>query len=180
MATLAAAQTKCLPDTNIKEYHPFYLKSYKLDSYVSKEIEHDRLVGGINGNKNFQQLELCVVSSEHGCDRDIAANCIYENVDYRFRVHKPSKGYIKIKGDKLEIVDNFRDASPMNMFKREGRGMRIGHFDRGGSRSVLATNGGGKPLIMEDMVMDEHRQWFQLVDEKHDLEDYYRPRMSCQ
>ncbi|KAF9105731.1 hypothetical protein BGX27_009485 [Mortierella sp. AM989] len=180
MATLAVAQNKCLPDTDIKEYHPFYLKSANLDSYVSKNIEANLIVGGINGNKNFQQLKLCIVSSDHGCDKDIAASCIYEHVDYRIRVHRPMKGYLKVRGVNIEIVEDFHEGSGLHMFKEEGWGLRIGHVCPDGTESVFATNGGGNPLTMEKKVMNENRQWFQLVDEKEDSGIYYRPPMSCQ
>ncbi|KAF9437600.1 hypothetical protein BGZ76_000124 [Entomortierella beljakovae] len=184
IASVASAfpVSSCVPGVSIKEYHPFYLKSSKLDSMVSKMRDDNLLVGGVNGNKNFAQLELCVVSSDHGCDKMIPANCIYENVEYRFRVNHPNKGYLRMTGDRIEIVDNFYDGSTLDLFKEEGRGVRIGHLRRDGGRTVFSTNGGGKPLTMENFKLNDARQWFQLIDpeeghywdeDRYDRERFY-------
>ncbi|KAF9278005.1 hypothetical protein BGZ74_003206, partial [Mortierella antarctica] len=80
------ADARCLPQTDIKEYQSFELLSHELDTYVSKKFGSTRLVGGVNGDKNLQKLEFCIVSSDHHCDPIFPTNCVLENVDYRFRV----------------------------------------------------------------------------------------------
>ncbi|KAF9356322.1 hypothetical protein BGX26_005427 [Mortierella sp. AD094] len=167
-SSLVAAQNRCIPETSVKEYHPFNLKSSKLNSFVSKEMEDSLIVGGVNGNKNFQQLELCIVSSDFGCDANIPSNCIYENVEYRFRVNQPVKGYLKVVGDVVEIVEDFYEGSGLNLYKEEGWGLRIAHL-RYGERTVFATNGGGNPLTLEPARMNDARQWFQILNPESDL-----------
>ncbi|KAG0204384.1 hypothetical protein BGX28_003636 [Mortierella sp. GBA30] len=159
-----AAPTQCVPETSIKEYHPFELKSSKLNSIISKKIQSNLIVGGVNGNKNYEQLEMCIVSSGYGCDKTIKSHCIYQNVEYRFRVNKPVKGYIKIVGDEMDIVQDFYDASPLNLYKEAGWGLRIAHTKSDGSRSVWATNGGGSPVTLEPVRSNDARQWFQIME----------------
>ncbi|KAF9195671.1 hypothetical protein BGZ50_003841 [Haplosporangium sp. Z 11] len=159
-----AVHNECIPETTIKEYHPFNLKSWKLNSLVSKEINDNVIVGGVNGDQNLQQLEMCIVSSDYGCNANIPSNCIYENVEYRIRVQEPVQGYLRIAGELIEIVEDFHDASGLNLYKEAGWGLRIARLNYDGSRSVFATNGGGNPLNMEPPRMNDSRQWFQIIE----------------
>jgi len=138
---------KCVPETSIKEYHPFTLLSSKLGTFVSKPFKFPFLVGGVAGSKAMETLKFCIVSSDRECSETIPANCIYENVEYRFRVNGPVKGYLKIDGDLLEVVSSFKEASGLNLYKKAGWGLRVAHV-KNGFMTVLATNGGGVPLTM--------------------------------
>ncbi|CAO3565474.1 unnamed protein product [Mortierella alpina] len=155
---------KCVPETSIKEYHPFTLLSSKLDTFVSKSSKFPFLVGGVTGSKALQQMEFCIVSSEHECSSTIHSNCIFENVEYRFRVNAPDEGYLKIDGDVLKVVPKFKDASGLTLYKEAGWGLRVAHVENG-ITTVLATNGGGVPLTMEKFKANDARQWFQIIED---------------
>ncbi|KAG0331391.1 hypothetical protein BG000_010964 [Podila horticola] len=158
-------RNQCVPETTIREYHPFLLKSSNLDTYVSKEREEDTLVGGVANNKNFQQLRLCIVSSDYGCSTEIQSACIYQNVEYRFRVDGPVKGYLHIEGNQIRIVDDFQEASRLNLYKEAGWGLRIAHMRHDGSRIVFSAKKQGQPITLEEPVTNAARQWFQIVEE---------------
>lgn len=165
LTTIAFNPNQCVPETTIREYHPFLLKSSNLDTYVSKEREEDTLVGGVANNKNFQQLRLCIVSSDYGCSTEIQSACIYQNVDYRFRVDGPVKGYLHIEGNQIRIVDDFQEASRLNLYKEAGWGLRIAHIRHDGSRIVFSAKKQGQPITLEEPVTNAARQWFQIVEE---------------
>ncbi|KAI9233337.1 MAG: hypothetical protein BYD32DRAFT_490529 [Podila humilis] len=155
---------QCVPEVNIREYHPFQLKSSNLDSLLSKHIKSNLLVGGFkDGNKNFEQLEFCIVSSDHGCSTTIQSACIYENVEYRFRVNGPVQGYLHIEDEQLRIVSDFKDASNLNLYKEAGWGLRVAHLNTDGSRSVLETTSAGRAVILTEFEKDNSRQWFQII-----------------
>ncbi|KAF9359500.1 hypothetical protein BGX34_008324 [Mortierella sp. NVP85] len=169
-------ENRCIPETTIKEYHPFYLESLKLRNLVSKAVDKNLVVGGVKDdkNKNFAQLELCIASTDYGCDKYIPSKCIYENVEYRFRVNKPEPGYFKITEEGIEIVENFADASGLNLYKEEGWGLRIAHVQPDGKRLVFATNGSGKPLSLEEPEKNEARQWFEIIEPDFKAEELER------
>ncbi|KAI8349743.1 hypothetical protein B0O80DRAFT_139759 [Mortierella sp. GBAus27b] len=149
----------CVPGVTVREYHPFYLESVKLESLVSKKPEESLVVGGIRGNKEFQQLEVCAVSSDYGCDRNIPSNCIYPDVEYRFRVNSPVRGHLKINDNKeLEIVENYSDAPGLNLYRKEGWELRVAHRQEDGSRAVISTNGGGRAITLVEQVKNDARQ----------------------
>ncbi|KAF9430261.1 hypothetical protein BGZ94_007713, partial [Podila epigama] len=160
----------CVPETSIKEYHPFYLKSFNLNTLVSKHRDHNLLVGGVSGDKNFEQLELCVVSSDLGCSSEIHSSCIYQNVGYRFHVNAPVKGYLRVSQDLVEIVDSFFDATPMTLYKEAGWGLRISQVFDDGNHIVFSARAKGAPIEMEEPVTNAARQWFEIVenDSKYD------------
>ncbi|KAG0093044.1 hypothetical protein BGZ93_006147 [Podila epicladia] len=155
---------RCVPQTSIREYHPFLLKSSKLETYVSKMRVDNIIVGGMLGNKNFQELELCIVSSEYGCNSEIRSNCIYQHVDYRFRVNSPLQGYLRVVGNEVDIVKDFKDASNMSLYKEAGWGLRIAHLKKDGSRIVFSATEEGEPIELEEVVSNAERQWFQLIE----------------
>jgi hypothetical protein len=158
---------ECVPETTIREYHPFQLKSSKLGTMVSKMIEDSLLVGGVQGDKNFQQLTMCIVSSDMECMPGMPSNCIYQNVEYRFRVQGPMEGYLRVDGPIIEIVQDWYGASPLTLYKEEGWGLRISQ-GFGDFRRVFATNGGGKPISMEPFRANDARQWFQIMEPSYD------------
>ncbi|KAG0030227.1 hypothetical protein BGZ81_002935 [Podila clonocystis] len=154
----------CVPETSIREYHPFLLKSSNLHTLVSKMRDDNILVGGIPGNKNFEELELCIASSEYGCNAKIRSNCIYQNVDYRFRVNSPVQGYLRVVGNKIDVVKNFKDASSLNLYKEAGWGLRIAHLKKDGSRIVFSATKEGQPITLEAVSSNAERQWFELIE----------------
>ncbi|KAF9379581.1 hypothetical protein CPC16_010692 [Podila verticillata] len=155
---------QCVPETSIREYHPFQLKSSNLNTQVSKERDEDILVGGVNGNKNFQQLEMCIASSDLGCSSTIKSACIYQNVEYKFRVNSPTKGYLRIEDNEVKIVKKFEDASGLNLYKEAGWGLRIAHLKKDGTRIVFAAKKQGEPITLEEPVTNAARQWFQIIE----------------
>ncbi|KAG0335050.1 hypothetical protein BG000_007832 [Podila horticola] len=156
---------QCIPKTDIKEYHPFQLLSYDLKTYLSKHINSELLVGGIpDRNKYFQQLEFCIVSTDMECTTEIPTGCIRQNVEYRFRVHGPAKGYLQIEDEQLRIVPDFEDASGLNLYKEKDEGLRIAHINSDGSRSVLETTAPGRAVILNEPEKYNGRQWFEIKD----------------
>ncbi|KAF9319121.1 hypothetical protein BG003_009820 [Podila horticola] len=156
---------QCIPKTDIKEYHPFQLLSYDLKTYLSKHITSELLVGGIpDREKYFQQLEFCIVSTDMECTTEIPTGCIRQNVEYRFRVHGPAKGYLQIEDEQLRIVPDFEDASGLNLYKEKDEGLRIAHINSDGSRSVLETSAPGRAVILNEPEKDNGRQWFEIKD----------------
>ncbi|KAK3838950.1 MAG: hypothetical protein J3R72DRAFT_492830 [Linnemannia gamsii] len=127
----------------------------KLNSIVSKEQDGDIVVGGIPGNKMFQELELCVVSTDAECNPPYPTNCIYENVDYRFRVNGPVKGY-------LRVVDN--EASGLNLQQiATVAALRIGYKDHSGVIQVFSIPRAGDPIVVEEAIANKVSQWIQLL-----------------
>ncbi|KAG0343831.1 hypothetical protein BG004_004966 [Podila humilis] len=169
-----ALGNQCVSGVTLKEYHTFNLKSYNLNSLVSKELDENLVVGGKSGDKNFQELELCVVSSEYGCDNAIKSNCLYEHVPYRFRVNKPIKGYLKVIGNEVEIVDDFAHASNLNFYKGEPNwGLRVAHFKNDGDLDVFSASSSGKPIVLEDVVSNKVSQWFQIHETAENVKPEY-------
>ena len=118
---LALTDNQCAPETSICDYCPFQLKRSNLNSVLSKHIKSDLLVSGFpNGNKTFEQLEFCIVSSDYGCSTTIQSTCVYQNVEYRFRVNGPVQGYLRIENEQVRIVPDFDDVSSLNMYKEAG------------------------------------------------------------
>lgn len=154
---------RCIPETLVKEYQAFELKSFALKSLVSREPSNNLLVGGLRGNKNLQQLQFCIVSTDLECNPPFPTDCIRENVEYRFRVNGPIKGYLHVDGRVIRIVDDFHAASGLNLYKEAGWGLRISHIIQGGSLSVFATTQPGSPIVLDRPEMNNPNQWFELL-----------------
>ncbi|KAG0084863.1 hypothetical protein BGZ93_000953 [Podila epicladia] len=157
---------QCLPDISITEYQKFQLWSRELQSYVSKKMYGDRVVGGVYGDKNLQQLDFCVVLYDSECEPILPANCILEDVDYYLRVSNPIKGYLQVDGHYVKIVDSFEEASPLSL-SNDGSGLRISHYDNDGEVNVLATskfNENGQPVVLEYPQRKRQRQRFDIVE----------------
>ncbi|KAF8924759.1 hypothetical protein BGZ47_003717 [Haplosporangium gracile] len=154
---------QCIPETTILEYQSFLLQSSNLNTIVSRYVDDDLLVGGINGNKELEQLEMCIVSTDAPCNPPYPTHCIYQNVEYRFRIESPIQGYLQVQGDLVTIVPDFNAASPLNLYKEEGWGLRIAQNQPDGSRLVFVTQGQGNPITLERPVMNASRQWFTLI-----------------
>ncbi|KAF8928721.1 hypothetical protein BGZ52_002986, partial [Haplosporangium bisporale] len=117
----------CLIGGTIKEYQTFEMKSLSLSSIVSKERDGDFVVDGIPGRKMFQELEFCVVSTDAECNHPYLTNCIYENVEYRFRLSGPVKGYLRVVVNEVKIVPNFLQASGLNLHNPPSSALRVGY-----------------------------------------------------
>ncbi|KAF9945811.1 hypothetical protein BGZ70_003561 [Mortierella alpina] len=168
-----STSNKRVPEMSIKKYYPLTLLSSKLDTFVSRSYKFPFLVGGVTGSQALQQLDFCVVSTKHECSKAIASNCIFENVEYRFRVNGPVEGYLNIDGDVLKVMSSSKEASGLNLYKKAGWGLRVAHV-RGDFMSVLATNGAGAVLTMEKFKENDARQWFQIVEGKKAEKPYRR------
>ncbi|KAG0340178.1 hypothetical protein BG000_000490 [Podila horticola] len=156
---------QCIPETNIQEYHPFQLLSIDLRTYLSKHINSNLLVGGfLGGNKYFQQLEFCIVSTDEECSIAIPSDCIYQGVEYRFRVYGPVQGYLQIEDEQLRIVPDFEDASSLSLFRGKDGGLRIDHQSPDGSRSVLQTGAAGRAVILNKYEQYNGRQYFEIME----------------
>ncbi|KAG0089009.1 hypothetical protein BGZ93_010083, partial [Podila epicladia] len=175
-------ESRCLPETSIKEYRSFRLLSDELDTFVSKKIDGNRLVGGVTGDKNLQQLEFCVVSADIECNPRFPTNCIFENVDYRFRVKGPEKRFLQIDGHYVRIVKNFEDASPLSLSNDDRQGVRITYKHDDGDRNVLATSKSdeqGKPIVLEYPQKNRQRQRFSLVEPRSARDMVESPHKRC-
>ncbi|KAG0030229.1 hypothetical protein BGZ81_002937 [Podila clonocystis] len=154
---------KCLPSGSVKEYQTFQLKSYNLRSIVSKEPHDNILVAGIRGNKMLQELEMCIVSTDGECNPPYPTNCIYENVEYRFRVNGPTEGYLRISDNFVEIVDDFSQASPLNLqMMNEYAALRVGYKDHHNEMQVFSAPRAGQPIVVEKAVANKVSQWMEL------------------
>ncbi|KAG0324183.1 hypothetical protein BG004_003525 [Podila humilis] len=147
-------------DNNIRH------ENSNLNTLVSKPVNNDLIVGGPkSADKNYKQLELCVVSSDYGCSTEIKSNCIYQDIPYRIRVNSPVEGYLRITGQNtVEIVHSFADASRLNLYKEAGWGLRIAHLKDDGTRIVFSATKEGYPIVLEEAVTNAARQWFTLIE----------------
>lgn len=152
--------SECL--TAIKEYHPFRFWSTHLSSFVSREFDDNVLIGGIDGDKNLQQLEFCVVTDDRECSTEIPSSCISENTPYRFRVNGPLQGYLHIEGPFLRIIEDFDAASSLELQKNDGNGLRVVRMSSGVSK-VLTAFQPGRPLVLDRPKISDTRQVFELI-----------------
>lgn len=166
---LVFGDNECVPEISLREYQPFLLKSSLLNTIVSTEFDTNLVVGGINGDKDFKQLELCLASTERECSSVVHSDCIYQKQEYRFRVNAPVRGYLRLINGKVEIVENFNDASDMSLFKEAGWPLRIsGRREKDGKRVVLAASERGGPITVERPKTDAIRQWFEIIEANYD------------
>ncbi|KAG0365421.1 hypothetical protein BGX24_004159 [Mortierella sp. AD032] len=149
---------ECLPG-GLKEYQTFQIKSYNLNSLMSKESDTNVVVAGVPGNKMFQDLELCIVSSEAECNPPFPTHCVYDNVEYRIRVNGPVQGYFRVVGNGVVIVPDFLDASGLNLQQiATVAALRVGYkYD--GKTHVFSTPRAGYPIVIEEPVSNKISQW---------------------
>ncbi|KAG0042042.1 hypothetical protein BGZ83_000982 [Gryganskiella cystojenkinii] len=155
-----SADNKCLPSDSVKEYETFTLKSVNLRTVVSKN-DDNILVGGVAGNNLFQELELCVVSTDAECNPPYPTNCIYENVEYRFRVNHPIKGYLRVVDDEVVIVPNFSQASGLNLHQISGWYLRVG-YKHNGLLQVFSAPRAGNPIVVEEAAFNRQAQYMEI------------------
>ncbi|KAG0269509.1 hypothetical protein DFQ27_003196 [Actinomortierella ambigua] len=169
----SADLNKCIPEISIKEYESFNLMSNNLKTYLStpaKKTIH-MVVGGQSSQVDSTSLEMCVTSTDTKCNPPYKTNCIYDNVDYVFRVEKPVRGYLKVVGTTASkrvvvITEHFRDATPLNFYKEAGWGLRIAERLPNGDRMVFETTSKGQPVTLNKPVKDLNKQWFEIKSRK--------------
>ncbi|KAG0032391.1 hypothetical protein BGZ81_011001 [Podila clonocystis] len=143
---------KCLPSGTVREYQTFQLESLYLDSIVSKEPHDNILVGGIFGNKMLQELELCVVSDDVECNPPHTTDCIYEHVNYRFRVNGPIKGYLRVVDKVVEIVPHSSQASYLSIIEIPTvEAFAVRHNDRQGMFEAFSAPRAGEPILVRPL-----------------------------
>ncbi|KAG0331390.1 hypothetical protein BG000_010963 [Podila horticola] len=153
------------PGVTVKEYQSFHLKSASLKSYISKELDSDYIVGGINGNKDIQELELCVVSTDGECNPSYPTSCIYENAPYLFRVIQPVQGYLSVDGNEVKIVPDFNEASYLNLYKGEANwALRVAYFDENNTPQVFSAETAGDAIVLEEVVSNKYSQWMEIEE----------------
>jgi hypothetical protein len=106
------------------------MSSIAYKATFSRLVNTNLLRLAYSSETNYQFLEFCVVSTDHDCVPGMPSNCIYDNVEYRFRVHSPIKGYLKVVNGEVVIVDSYNEASGLN-FLNTGDGLKISYKDRG-------------------------------------------------
>lgn len=155
-------QNKCIPGVSVKEYHPFRLDSAPYKAKLSKKVNSNALTFAYSSEKDFQPLEFCVVSSPHECQAGMPSHCIYENVEYRFRVHAPVKGYLKVENNKVVIVDSFDQASPLNFYKMNpNAALRILYLSKGEPLVFRADS--NRQITLQTPTANMQAQWFEIT-----------------
>ncbi|KAF9979263.1 hypothetical protein BGZ73_002532 [Actinomortierella ambigua] len=164
---------KCIPELNIKEYESFNLRSSNLNTYLSTQPHAmpKLLIAGTSTSVDANTLEMCVASTNGKCNPSYPTNCIYDNVDYYFRVEKPLVGYLRLEshpqiGQKITITQDYRQATLLNFYKEAGWGLRIAKRMSNGDRLVFETAAKGQPLVLNKPVKDNSRQWFNVKSTK--------------
>lgn len=161
--SLAPNLAACVADTDIKEYQTFQLLNHRLDSFVSKLIDKNLIVAGVSGDKIFQQLEFCFVTTEGECNPPSPTNCLLEDGYYRMRVHSPVQGYVDMDRDGyLRIIQEFCYAYGVSVLKAEGEGH---YFTQSlvDSDAAITTTLPGETLFMGLLNSQSDLQRFDLV-----------------
>jgi hypothetical protein len=156
----------CLPFTDILEFQSFRLWSRELETYVSKKIFDNHLVGGVKDDKSFQHLEFCAVTTDEECNSVYPPNCINSDTEYRFRVNGPEKGYLQVEGHYVRIVSSFKHASTLELSGNDELGLRIAHVYEIGDENVFATSKfdeEGRPIVLEYPQKNRLRQRFDMI-----------------
>ncbi|KAG0013798.1 hypothetical protein BGZ81_000827 [Podila clonocystis] len=144
-ACASAFPNKCL-DTAIKQSHTFYLVPQSPPGNVVSKINTSRfLVGGFLGTITFRSGIFCVVSTDMECDSlsPPAADCIYENVQYRIRSRGGDDGYLHVVYPYIEIVPSFQEGSDFYLSEEAGVGLNITYVASNGRKSILTSVGPG-------------------------------------
>lgn len=108
--------------TDIAESQPFQLSNPNTNSISLKHPGKESLVyEGIDGEKRFLPLQLCVVST---ADQDCVANekstCIYEDFEYRLRVFAPMSGYLAVQSHSVYMVSSYEEATDFSLVQGDG------------------------------------------------------------
>ncbi|KAF9370499.1 hypothetical protein CPC16_003665, partial [Podila verticillata] len=105
---------------------------------------------------------FCVVSTDAECNPPHPTNCIYKNVEYRFRVSGPVKGYLRVVGNEVKIVPDFLQASGLNLHNPPSSALRVGYKDHTGMTLVFSIPRAGHPIVIEEPVPNKYSQWIAL------------------
>lgn len=157
----------CIPNTKVKEHHPFAIYSVSLDYVLSKAFYNRELVGGMEDSRYLQPVVVCAVSDEmSGCDSERkSARCISEDSGYYLRVESPLPGYLSVTSrEMVKIVDKFDEASRLR-FSTTAGGMRIGYVGGpdGMSLRVFSAAYPGRPVELKDARTLAEDQMFELL-----------------
>ncbi|KAF9209077.1 hypothetical protein CPC16_010915 [Podila verticillata] len=150
------ATKKCLPIwvTDITENQPFQLSNVNANPISLKHPGREGLgkeslvYEGIDGEKTFLPLQLCVVSA---ADQDCAVNeksaCIHEDVEYRLRIFAPVSGYLAVRSHSVYIVSSYEEATDFGLVQGDGEYVTVHDRSYKDGKDVVQYNvQPGKPL----------------------------------
>ncbi|KAF9947050.1 hypothetical protein BGZ72_010905 [Mortierella alpina] len=156
----AAHILMCLPDVDVKESELFRIKHQQFDSFVSLFIGNNFLFASIEDNQELQVLEFSVAKYNK---EGVPGDCIYEDIEYRFRVHSPTiEGFLRVEGMILVVVPEFENASALHFHKPANQGVRISQVTARGIRAVVAKSP-TLPLAIDHPEFKTADQMFDLV-----------------
>ncbi|KAG0357096.1 hypothetical protein BGX24_006285 [Mortierella sp. AD032] len=151
---------KCLPDIYVKESELFLIKHQQFDSFVSLLNDSNVLCAGVKENQDLQLLKFSV--AKYNKD-EVSGECIYEDVEYRFRVHGPTiNGFLRVEDGFLVVVPEFKNAGALHFHKPSAQGVRISQVTTRGIRAVVAK-APTIPLVIDHPEFKTEDQMFDLV-----------------
>ncbi|KAF9305921.1 hypothetical protein BG003_001181, partial [Podila horticola] len=151
---------KCLPDIYVKESELFLIKHQQFESFVSLINGNNVLCTGVTGNQDLQLLEFSVTKYN---EDEVSGDCIYEDVEYRFRVHGPTiNGFLRVEDGFLVVVPEFKNAGALHFHKPSGQGVRISQVTTRGIRAVVAK-APSVPLVIDHPEFKTADQMFDLI-----------------
>lgn len=114
---------------------------------------------------------MCVVSADSECNPAYPTHCIYENVEYRFRVEKPVVGYLHIadtvSGKEVKVVKDFNSATPLNLWRDPGWGLRVSQIQPDGKLFVFESREKGEPIRVAPLTSGDYSQWYAIESPLH-------------
>ncbi|KAG0335465.1 hypothetical protein BG004_008436 [Podila humilis] len=149
----------CIPGVDVQLYESFHLKSTALGTVVSRAHEGFDLVGGVDGDKNFQQLEMCFIMLHGACNPPTPVTCLALNRYYRIKVLAPVEGYLRAVGGTVRIVPNFLDGTLFSLIKEDGWGLHIAQVNDD-PFGVLETSGKGNTINLSPYIENTAEQSF--------------------
>ncbi|CAO3568698.1 unnamed protein product [Mortierella alpina] len=151
---------KCLPDIYVKESELFLIKHQQFNSFVSLINGNNVMNAGVKDNQDLQVLKFSVAKYNKA---EVSGDCIYEDVEYRFRVHGPTiDGFLQIEGGLLIVVSEYENASALHFHKPSGQGVRISQITSRGIRAVVAKSP-TMPLFIDHPQFKTADQMFDLL-----------------
>ncbi|KAF9948979.1 hypothetical protein BGZ70_001984, partial [Mortierella alpina] len=151
---------KCLPDVYVKESELFLIKHQQFDSFVSLINGNNALYAGVIDNQDLQLLKFSVAKYNQA---EVSGDCIYEDIEYRFRVHGPTiNGFLQVEGGVLLVVSEFENASALHFHKPSAQGVRISQITTRGIRAVVAKSP-TMPLYIDHPQFKTADQMFDLL-----------------
>lgn len=118
------------------------------------------LCAGVVDNQDLQLLEFSVAKYN---DDEVLGDCIYEDIDYRFRIHSTTiNGFLRVEDGFLVVVPEYENASALHFHKPAEQGVRISQVTTRGIRAV-AAKAPAMPLIIDLPEFKTADQMFDLV-----------------